>query len=166
MHCSRGSFGEQSGENSWWETCLLPTTNLWRFDFWFKGKEERKKINAWTEVRKKLLWNIPSGTRGILSHDLHFSLTTGLCSFVSWTALPQPWCPVSPSHTPQKQPQHAMKGVLLWHMPYDPLHAIAPGFWAMGTPPELHRQNNHSGFAEALTWWSTSFFLLCSYILC
>lgn len=40
-------------------------------DFWFKRKKERKKRNAWTEVRKKLLWNIPGGIRGILPHDLH-----------------------------------------------------------------------------------------------
>lgn len=46
-------------------------------------------------------------------------------------------------------------------MPHDSSHAIAMSFSVMGTTPELHGQNDHPGFGEALT----SFFLLCSYIL-
>lgn len=52
------------------------------------------KQNERTEVRRVVLWNIPGGIRGILPHGLHSSLTAGLCSFVSQTALPHalPWC--------------------------------------------------------------------------
>lgn len=61
-------------------------------------------------------------------------------------------------------PQHARKGMLLWQMPDDSLHATAMRFSAIVTLPELQWADKPLSL-----WWSTDFyfifFLLCSYIL-
>lgn len=87
------------------------------------------------------------------------SLTAGLCSFASQTALPRALPAVLSLLTHSTEAAMACNercpaGTLA-------LHAIATSFSPTGTPHELQGQNHHPGFGEALT----SFFLLCHYIL-